>query len=316
MSTSPSPIAPSASAERWPVMVLAHNEEKHIVACLDSLFDGEPGQALEVYVMANGCTDRTEALTLDYAKRRPEVHLVSIDLGDKCNAWNVFIHETVVQQCPGRSVYFFMDGDARSTPGSLAAMATALASDAHANAASAPPASGRNVAHDRRELLEERGLVANLYALRGSFVQRLLAEQVRLPLKLEGDDGLIGALIKWDLAPERNGFDHQRNVPCADAGFVFESVSPLSLSGLQGYWKRAVRYGRRRYEFEILGRELKQKGLAGLPVDITHTYGQAEQLGLRRNGLYTVSNWVALRQMREIGRNLAAAGGDRSSPRR
>ena len=302
MSNPPVPYPPASADERWPVMVLAHNEEKHIVACLDSLFDGEPGQPLEVYVMANGCTDRTEALTLEYAKRRPEVHLVSIQLGDKCNAWNVFIHDTVVNRCPDRSVYFFMDGDARSTPGSLAAMAAALVAEPHAHAASAPPASGRNVAHDRRELLEERGLVANLYALRGSFIPRLLADQVRLPLKLEGDDGLIGALVKWDLDPKHNDFDHLRIVPCANAGFEFESVSPFSLSGIKGYWKRAVRYGRRRYEFEILGKELKQKGLAGLPVDITQTYGQAAKLGLRRNGLYTLSNWVALRQMREIGR--------------
>jgi len=283
-------------------MVLAHNEEKHIGACLDSLFDGEPGQPLEVYVMANGCTDRTEALTRTYAERRPEVHLVSIALGDKCNAWNVFVHDIVPKRCPDRSVYFFMDGDARSTPGSLAAMVAALKAEPHAHAASAPPASGRNVAHDRDELLEQRGLVANLYALRGSFLPRLIASQVRLPLKLEGDDGLLGALIKWDLDPKNNQFDHRRIVPCPDAGFEFESVSPLSPSGLRGYWKRAVRYGRRGYEFELLGKELKRKGLAGLPADVTQIYPNAAQLRLKRNGLYTISNWFALRQMRDLAR--------------
>jgi Glycosyl transferase family 2 len=79
----------------WPVMVLAHNEEKHIAACLDSLFNGEPDRRLEVYVMANGCTDRTETITRQYALKRPEVHLISIRMPDKCNAWNVFIHEVV-----------------------------------------------------------------------------------------------------------------------------------------------------------------------------------------------------------------------------
>jgi glycosyltransferase involved in cell wall biosynthesis len=296
-SEQPSPPA----LERWPVMVLAHNEEKHIVACLDSLFDGEPGQPLELYVMANGCTDRTEELTRAYAARRPEVHLVSIALGDKCNAWNVFIYDIVPTRCPGRSAYFFMDGDARSTPGSLRAMAAALEAEPHAHAASAPPASGRNVAFDRRELLEERGLVANLYALRGSFVPRLIADAVRLPLKLEGDDGLLGALIKWDLDPKNNQFDHQRIVPCPNAGFEFESVSPFSFSGLRGYWKRAVRYGRRGYEFELLGKALKRKGLRGLPVDITDVYRNADHLALRRNGLYTISNWFALRKMRQVG---------------
>lgn len=304
MSNTASERSSLPAIETWPVMVLAHNEEKHIVACLDSLFDGEPGAPLEIYVMANGCTDRTEQLVKEYAERRPQVHLVSIALGDKCNAWNVFIHDTVPQHCPGQPVYFFMDGDARSTPGSLRAMAAALAAEPHAHAASAPPASGRNVAHDRQELLEERGLVANLYALRGSFVPRLIADDVRLPLRLEGDDGLLGALIKWDLDPKNKQFDHRRIVPCADAGFEFESVSPFSPSGLRGYWKRAVRYGRRGYEFELLGKELKEKGLAGLPTDITCVYGKADRLTLRRDGPYTVSNWFALREMRRLGRRL------------
>lgn len=285
----------------WPMMVLAHNEERQIVQCLDSLFDGEPGLDLEVYVMANGCTDRTEALTLEYAKRRPGVKLVSIKLGDKNNAWNVFVHETAKTLCPGRSIYFFMDGDARIVPGSLTAMAAALRASPHAHAASAPPASGRSMVHDRAELLEKRGLVANLYALRGEFVSALQEKGVRLPLRLEGDDGLLGALIKWDLDPKRDEWDDQRIVPCADAGFTFESVNIGELAAWRGYWKRAVRYGRRHYEFQLLGPQLRRDGLAGLPADITEIYSGASILRLRVQGLFTLSNWVALRQMREIG---------------
>lgn len=288
--------------EAWPVMVLAYNEEKHIEACLDSLFDGEPGQPLEVYVMANGCTDRTEQIVLEYGRKRPSVHLVSIKMGDKCNAWNVFVHETVPRHCPGRSIYFFVDGDARSVPGSLREMAAGLQAEPYAHAASAPPSSGRNVGPDREEMVRERGLVANLYALRGAFVDRLQRQQVRLPLKLEGDDGLLGALIKWDLDPKNNQFDSKRIVCCAKAGFEFESVSPFSPAAARGYWKRAVRYGRRVYEFELIGKELKAKGMAGLPVDVQSLYGKAGGLNLRWNGLYTFSNWAALREMRRVGK--------------
>lgn len=302
MSATPTPREIPFGSEAWPVMILAYNEEQHIEACLDSLLDGEPGQPLEIYVMANGCTDGTEEVVRAYGERRPEVHLVSIKLGDKCNAWNVFIHDTVPRHCPGRSVYYFVDGDARSVHGSLREMARALNAEPHAHAASAPPASGRNMAHDRDELLRERGLVANLYALRGGFVQRLQAQGVRLPLKLEGDDGLIGALVKWDLDPKNNRFDHARIAPCGQAGFQFESVSPFSPAGLRGYWKRAVRYGRRGYEFELLGKELKQHGIGALPADITALYPKSAALKLRVNGLYTVSNWFALREMRRFVR--------------
>ena len=286
----------------WPVMVLAHNEERHIKACLDSIFSADGASRFEVFVMANGCTDATEAIVSQYSRNRPDVHLVSIALGDKCNAWNVFIHETVPARCPERDVYFFMDGDARAVPGSFSAMARALTEDDYAHAASAPPASGRNAARDRAELLEVRGLVANLYALRGAFVQRLQQKGVRIPLKLEGDDGLLGALIKWDLAPERQGFDHRRIVPCPTAGFEFEPVSPLRPANWSGYWRRAVRYGRRRYEFELLGPLLKARGISALPADIRAIYDGAARLRVQWQGLYTLANMVALREMRAAAR--------------
>lgn len=286
----------------WPVMVLAYNEERHIAACLDSIFASDPGRRFEVYVMANGCTDRTEALVLEYAKRCPDVHLVSIAMGDKCNAWNVFVHDTVPDHCPGRDVYFFMDGDARAMPGSFSAMARALDENPHANAAAAVPNSGHNAARDRDSMIRERVLVANLYSLRGPFVGRLKAQGVRIPLKLEGDDGLIGAFVKWDLKPAPNGFDDQRIVACADAAFEFERITPLRLADWKVYWKRCVRYGRRNYEFKLLGPLLESKGLGAMPVDITHLYPQSTGLPLRWQGVYTLTNWVALQGMRKIGR--------------
>ena len=292
--------------EAWPVMVLAYNEERHISACLDSIFASDPERRFEVFVMANGCTDRTADIVLEYGRKRPEVHLVSIALGDKCNAWNVFIHDTVPARCPGREVYFFMDGDATAVPGSFSAMARALRESSHAHAASAPPASGHNIERDRNDIMAERGLVANLYSLRGTFVERLRSAAVRIPLGLEGDDGLIGALVKWDLAPERQGFDHERIVPCADAGFRFEPMSPFRPSDWKVYWKRAVRYGRRHYEFQLLGSRLKARGIAGLPADITELYASADSLSLRWDGPYTLTNLVALRQMRRIGKGRGA----------
>jgi glycosyltransferase involved in cell wall biosynthesis len=287
----------------WPVMVLAHNEERHIVACLDSIFASEGARAFEVFVMANGCTDRTEQLVRDYARREPSVQLVSIELGDKCNAWNEFIHKVAPTECPSRSIYYFMDGDARVVRGSLTALARTLDSKPRAHAAAAVPGSGRNAARDAQELIRDHGLVANLYALRGKFVERLRQAKVRLPLKLEGDDGLLGALIKWDLAPERQGFELDRIAPCPEASFEFEPLSPFRPANWRMYWRRAVRYGRRNYEFQLLGRALKTRGLAGLPADVTDLYDAARSLPLRWQGLYTVTNFIALEKMRKLARS-------------
>ncbi len=288
-------------ADTWPVMVLAHNEERRISACLDSILAADPDRRFEIYVMANGCTDRTEAIVQVYGLERPEVHLVSIALGDKCNAWNVFIHDTVSESCPGRDIYFFMDGDATAAPGAFKAMARGLDSTPHANAAAAVPLAGRNAERDRAAMIREHALVANLYALRGSFVERLQAHGVRVPLKLEGDDGMVGAFVKWNLEPTQ-GTDDERIVVCPDAGFRFEPFTPARPSDWKVYWKRAVRYGRRNYEFRLLGPLIETHGLPAVPADVTEVYPGAERLGLRWQGLYTLTNWVALRQMRTIGR--------------
>lgn len=294
-----SPLTNSASDAPVPIMVLAHNEERRIVACLDSIFASEPSPNVEVYVMANGCTDRTEDLTREYAKKRREVKLVSIALGDKCNAWNVFVHDVAGAAAAGRKTYVFMDGDAKVVPGSLSALARGLARNPHAHAASAPPASGRSMEKDRRELIEGRHLVANLYALRGTYVEALRARGVRLPLGLEGDDGLLGALTKWNLDPKTNGFDSMRIEPCSDSGFTFESVSPWEWKEWRGYWRRLVRYGRRSYEFQLLSRKLKAEGIKALPVHIRELYVDSGTLRLGWQGFHTFPNLIALRELRK-----------------
>jgi len=283
----------------WPVMVLAYNEERKIVECLDSIYAADPTRQFEIFVMANGCTDRTEDIVREYGRKHKGVHLVSIKMPDYCNAWNVFIHETAAQHLPDSQIYFFLDGDCRVHPGSMSEMARALAAHETAHAAGSIPVSGHNRDHDAKIMLEGRTFVANLYALKGDFVRRLQQKSVRLPVGLEGDDGLIGALVKWDLDPRSNEFDNQRVVTCAKAGFDFDPVSRTSYRALRTYWRRLIRYGRRRYEFQLLGPILKEKGLAGIPKHISEIYGEAKHLKLRWQGYRTIPNLIALRQMRK-----------------
>jgi hypothetical protein len=109
-------------------------------------------------------------------------------------------------------------------------------------------------------------------------------------------------LVKWDLDPKNGAFDDARIAPCADARFEFESMSLKRPADWRMYWKRAVRYGRRRYEFQLLGKRLRAEGIGGLPRDITELYADAGSLRLRWDGVYTISNWFALRAMRRGSR--------------
>jgi glycosyltransferase involved in cell wall biosynthesis len=283
-------------------MVLAHNEARNIVACLDSIYAADPDHAFSIFVMANGCTDDTERIVNEYAETHDGVELVSIAIGDRCNAWNVFIHETVPAHGLDRHVYFFMDGDCRACPGSFSELAKGLAENARANAAGAPPACGRSRERDARLLLERHDLVANLYALSGRFVREIQAKGVRLPLGLDaGDDGLIGALAKWDLDPRRE-WDDARVVPCPKAGFLFDSLSPMRLREWRHYWRRLVLYGRRHYDNQLLGPRLKRVGIGGMPERISDLYVDAKKLRLHWQGIYTIPNFVALKRIQEKAR--------------
>jgi glycosyltransferase involved in cell wall biosynthesis len=299
--------APASSREdtkdtAWPVMVLAHNEAENIVGCLDSIYAADPGHAFSIFVMANGCTDDTERIVSEYAETHDGVELVSIAMADRCNAWNVFIHETMPAHVPGRSVYFFMDGDCRACPGSFSELAKGLEENPRANAAGAPPACGRSREKDARELLEGHRIVANLYALSGRFVRDIQAKAVRLPLGLDAaDDGMIGALAKCDLDPRRE-WDDALIVPCPKAGFLFDSLSPTNLKHYRQYWRRLVLYGRRHYDNQLLGPKLKKDGIAGMPERISDLYVDAKNLRLRWQGIFTIPNFVALKRIQKKAR--------------
>lgn len=277
------------------VMVLAHNEAKQIESCLNSIRPAAPGREVIAYVMANGCTDNTEEVVKNYAAKNDGVVLVAIEMPDKCNAWNVFIHETLAPAAED-DIYFFMDGDARASPGAFTAMAAMLAKDPVAMAVGAVPGSGRSMTSDRRQMLEERHLVANLYALRGSFVRRLQELGVRLPMGLEGDDGLIGALVKWNLNPQGDWID-QRIAVCDDAQFTFESLSWTRLGDWRTYFKRTMRYARRPYEFELIGNLLKAHGIKGMPPSIKDAYKHSASSRFRWRGIYSIHSWLALRMI-------------------
>ena len=278
----------------WPVAVFAHNEARNIIACLDSL-RAAAGHATECYVLANACTDRTEALVREYSASHPGVQLVSIALGDKANAWNVFVHAVAPR---GAAHYFFIDGDVRATPGSLDALAQALALHPQANGASALPRSGRGVAAFQRDMLRDNGIAGNLYGLRGSFVERIRAQAIRMPVGTIGEDALMGAMLKWDLRGDAR-WDNARVVVAREAGFAFDSVSPWLPREWKKYFRRRVRYSVRGYQNRMLGRAIQPGGFEALPQHVRDLYLRyPELLTLGWRGADTLFDWLAIREIK------------------
>ena len=294
----------NAATSPWCIFVAAHNEERKIESCLKSIFAAEPDARPDVYVVANGCTDRTEERVLEFRRGHASVHLVTIRRGDKCNAWNEFIHDVVPGYCGGRDLYFFMDGDVRVTPGSFRALAATLDENVHAHAASGLPVSGRSVRQAREGLMTGRNIMGNLYALRGEFVRRIQEMQIRLPRGLEGDDGIIATMAKFDLFPIINKTrDDQRIEPCLDAGFEFDSLRLLSIRDWRLYYRRLVRYARRQFEFDLMRPVITRCGFKAMPAEIAEIYCEGRVWRPPAERFYhPMWNWLALREMRRRAR--------------
>ena len=205
------------------------------------------------------------------AREHPNVALISIELGDKANAWNLYVHEIAGDA----EAYFFVDGDVRVRPGSLLRLRDALAVNPDANAAAALPASGRNLDSFRRDLIREHGLAGNLYALSAPFVAKIRHAGIRLPVGLVGEDSLVGALAKWNLDSEMHW--NNARIVCAEAAeFAFESLSPFNPRDWHTYWRRLIRYKIRAYQNQLIRELLRRDGLAAMPRSVGDLYRRSD----------------------------------------
>lgn len=273
------------------VAVLAHNEERRIAACLESLPLDDAGIA--VHVIANGSTDRTAEIARNVARGRATVHEWA--QGGKSRSWNRLMLDT-----PGieADCYVFVDGDAQILPGSVEALAALLAANRTANAAAGLPCNGRGAERYRAQLIASHGMFGDLYALSGDFVARLRASGIRLPEDLIGDDSLIGALAKTDLGSE-DDWREDRLLPCPQAGFLCEPAARLSLAAMRLQYRRMINYSVRAFQNRIVTDIMRGTGPKGLPRRLAELYPPwLARFRPRRHPLWWWFDRQALRRIR------------------
>lgn len=258
------------------IAVLAHNEEADIARCLTSILTQKGlGADDRVTVLENGSTDGTARVVTQMAAGDPRIRLVSIPLGDKANAWDVYIfNESPVIKA---DVHVFIDGDVVMRPGSLVAMREALAAHPDALAVAGLPHGGRTAAAWRARILSNHGLPGNLYALRGSTVTRLRDDKWCLPVNYIGDDTFLMWLLKRRMEPA-GAVDRGAIVPAKGAGFDYDSLPFKSLAGLAGLYRRQRTYGMRDIQTKLLVDHLLASPDARPPRDIALLYARATPL--------------------------------------
>lgn len=92
------------------VVVPAHNEEKYVKRCLDSIKDSanQFGKSIEIIIVCNRCTDKTEVIA-------KENGAIVISNGDRCIAR---VRNAGIKAAKG-DIVVTIDCDNRMTPGTL-----------------------------------------------------------------------------------------------------------------------------------------------------------------------------------------------------
>ena len=198
---------------------------------------------------------------------------MEIDLGDKANAWNMFVHDILT---PARAAeicaLLVMDGDVTARPNALPLLAAALEEIPSAKAAGAMPAIGRDRDAWRERMVENATLAGCLYALRGSFVARIRAERIRMPIELIGEDHFVSWLVASELGRRQPLEDGPQCVFHVAAEFSFRSLSLARPGDYRLYLRRKWRYTCRALQHQMLTTRLRDRGLVAMPRDVDELY--------------------------------------------
>ena len=192
---------------RVTIGVFAHDEEANIASAIGQLASMDvSAYEATVFVLANGCTDRTVALAKELvagldAPANVEFRVLDLPIGDKSTTWNVYVDEALAL---GAEMLVFCDcdidfGDATT----VRKLIELLEATPHANASSSFPVKDLTADATWFAKLAGRGpatydsktaIAGHLYCLRARFAQRF-----RLPAGMPCEDGFVRALVVTDL---------------------------------------------------------------------------------------------------------------------
>lgn len=218
MASSESPMGTT----RRPIIdigIFAHNEANVIAGMLTRLLAQDifrTGRfSVNVYVLANGCTDQTAAKAAEAARALADtgsVIVCDLPAGGKSRTWNAFVHDISRADA---DVLVFCDADI-DIPNAdmLSAFATAFLADDRLRALNSHPVKDLHYQAGQLNPLEKliasganslgnwrNEICGQLYALRPAFARTLY-----LPIGLPVEDGFVRAMVLTDKLQEPEDF--------------------------------------------------------------------------------------------------------------
>lgn len=280
----------------YSVAVFAYNIASTLEKCVESLLHERAHDNFNLYILANGCTDNTIAIATQLQKKHPTIQLVNLNIADKANAWNVYVH----QVAPKAKLHFFVDGDVQVLPHALENIAQQMAENTAVNAIGAVPYVGRDKEGWTQRMHHFGRVSGGLYGLSAPFMQELRKQEVLLPIGFIGEDFLISAIAKnmKNLASlnQPSPFLLINNA----AGFIFKPLSKRALGDYYLYFRRLVRYRMRDYQMLMLTQYCEKYKTIRFPESVSQLYNVSRPLPLYYwRGKYTPIDWLALYKIKK-----------------
>lgn len=226
--------------QTYNIVMFAYNEAHNIANSIRSIHTSVGKHLGQFFVIANGCTDNTAAVAekikrdLDFS----QMHVIDIAIGDKCNAWNTYIHE----YSGDHALHFFVDADVIFSENVFEQLyAKSQSALPETNAIAGLPLSGRNKDFYESLVKERHCIFGNLYGLTYRMINLIKSKSFRLPKGLNWIDSFITKAINTDLQFHPYNLEN-RVTYLQNAGYRFDSLSMFKLNDVKLYKNRIARY--------------------------------------------------------------------------
>jgi glycosyltransferase involved in cell wall biosynthesis len=225
--------------EQYAVVMFAHNEQDNIIKSVNSIFQNCDEQLERLLVIANGCSDDTVVILKRLQTSYAKLVIQDLEIGDKCNAWNRYVHEYSIDS--SSTTHFFVDADVRFTNMAFPKMSSTLRANTSANAIAGLPFSGRNIQQYTDMVTNGLCLFGNCYGLKYEFITLLREKKFKLPIGLGWIDSAITKMINRDIEDIPNPKKGKITFN-SECGYEFDSLSIFKKSDWTLYINRIARY--------------------------------------------------------------------------
>ena len=228
------------------IFVSRESSERAMKTIHGALTSALPGTVIDVLVNGNPELARSlqspcRDIPIPKEKR---LRLWNMELGDKANAWNQFV------QCifEGQEIVWFMDGYVTPNADAFLSLRSGLAQNPDVLGATGVPTIGFSAARHRNKMRKRGGLHGNLFCMRGTVIKRIADQGIRLPLGLYWVDGLVGALLNFNLDPSCNEWNPERVWVDHQASWTSDFPGIFETGDFASRLRRVLRQARGRIE--------------------------------------------------------------------